>query len=184
MTTNGTDARHDRLARSVAGLRRRQGVDLPRLLLVGGSVLIPTGLIVILLGWYGAAHTSYGFEQTPYLISGGILGAALTVAGGFLYFGYWLTRILDEGRRERRELTDLLARIDGRLAAVEAASVPAGDPAGNPVPHLVSTATGSLVHRRDCPLLAGKAGLRDVDPTSPDLKACRVCQPFGPRVPA
>jgi hypothetical protein len=165
----------------VASVRRRgAGFDAEKALQIGGSVLLPTGLIVILLGWWGAAHTSYNFEQIPYLISGGMLGAAMTVAGGFLYFGYWLTRLVHEGRRERIELATLLSSIDARIAMLEVSprSAVGGDGAVGAHAALVATATGTLVHRADCPLVVGKPGLRAVDPSRKGLKACKVCQPF------
>lgn len=182
-------ARQARLAASVARLRRRSsGIETDRLLLAAGSILLPSGLIVVLLGWYGASHTSYDFEQTPYLISGGMLGAAMTVAGGFLYFGYWLTRLVHEGRRQRIELSELLVRLDNRMAVLEAAATGtlptrSGRPANGSAPGsgLVATPTGTLVHRADCPLVAGKSGLRQVsaeDPSRAGRRGCKVCQPF------
>ncbi|MHB8464739.1 MAG: hypothetical protein ACYDH6_03765 [Acidimicrobiales bacterium] len=163
-------ARQERLARGVAGIRRRAGgIDLEKALQVAGSVLLPTGLIVILLGWWGASHTSYDFEQTPYLISGGLLGAAMVVAGGFLYFGYWLARLVHEGQRQRAQLAELVAL----LSAPATASSPAEQG------QLVATATGSLIHRVDCGLVRGKSGLRRVTGVEPGLKPCRVCNPLS-----
>jgi hypothetical protein len=180
-------ARQARLAASVARLRRRSsGIEIDRVLLVAGSILLPSGLIVVLLGWYGASHTSYDFEQTPYLISGGMLGAAMTVAGGFLYFGYWLTRLVNEGRRQRIELSELLVRLDNRMAVLEAAATgtlpsSAGRAVNGSAPGsaLVATPTGTLVHRADCPLVAGKSDLRPVDDAAAaGQRGCKVCQPF------
>jgi hypothetical protein len=173
MISEPAASRQARLARGVAGIRRRSGgVDLEKALQIAGSVLMPTGLIVILLGWWGASHTSYDFEQMPYLISGGLLGAAMTIAGGFLYFGYWLTRIVHENRRERADLVDAIGRLEDRLAGL-APSAPAA------AVTLVATPTGHLVHRADCSLVQGKARLRTVDPATPGLVGCRVCDPFG-----
>jgi hypothetical protein len=163
------EARRARLAEGVAGVRARSGgIDLEKALQIDGSILIPTGLIVIILGWYGASHTSYDFQQVPYLISGGILGAAMTVAGGFLYFGYWLTKLVHESQRQRAELGRMIALLDARLS---------GSTTGN-AGELVATATGSLVHRSDCSLVAGKSGLRRVRPDEAGLRPCKVCQPF------
>lgn len=83
-----------------------------RALLLVGAGLMPLGILVILLGWYGAAHTPYVFEQIPYLISGGLLGLALVVAGGLLYFGYLLTRLIVEQRRHTADILDALDRIE------------------------------------------------------------------------
>jgi hypothetical protein len=79
---------------------------------LAGSLLMPLGLIVIGLGWFGASHTPYPFEQTAYVISGGILGLALTTVGGFMFFGSWLARIA----HQQRQQTELLAGELGRLA--------------------------------------------------------------------
>jgi hypothetical protein len=185
--TDPVAARQARLADAVVRIRRRQGFDVERALHWAGSILLPTGLVIIILGWYGAAHTSYNFEQLPYLISGGILGAAVSVVGGFLYFGYWIARVVEENRRERTDVVELLSRLDNRMAIMEAwaaGSLPG--PAGNGAapPELVATPTGTLVHRRDCSLVAGKRGLREVDPSEPGLKPCKVCQPFSDRAAA
>ena len=169
-------SRFARLASGVSGLGRRRGLDVERTLLIAGSVLVPVGVLFILLGWDGAAHTSRLFEQIPYLISGGILGGALVIAGGFLYFSYWLTRLVYEGRTQNRDLIDVLVRMDERLAALESGS---GGGAAGVSASLVATATGSMVHRRDCPVVADKAGLREVTADAPGLKPCRICEPFA-----
>ena len=67
-------------------------IPVEQVLAIVSAVLLPLGLAVMLLGWYGAAHTPYLFEQVPYLISGGILGLGLAVVGGLIYFGSWVAR--------------------------------------------------------------------------------------------
>src|SRR5437899_1419947 len=99
----------DRLARLREGVKgigrsRRAGAALERPMLIAGGVMLPLGVVFILLGWYGAAHTGRIFEQIPYAISGGILGGALVIAGGFLYFGFWLTQLVHDGRRQTQQL--------------------------------------------------------------------------------
>jgi hypothetical protein len=179
--TPAAEARQARLSSAVAGIRSRSdGFDVERALHWAGSILFPTGIVIILLGWYGAAHTSYDFQQVPYLISGGILGAALTTVGGFLYFGYWISRLVAEGRRERVELAGLLTRLDNRLAAMEAMSANGAGRSAVSASAFVATATGTLVHRPGCSLIAGKPGLRAViDPVGEGLKPCKVCEPYG-----
>jgi hypothetical protein len=121
------EERFDRLSAGVRGLRgRRRNLPADRALLVAGYVALPLGLAFIILGWWGAAHTPRLFEQVPYLISGGLLGVALVAAGGFFYFAYWLTRVVYEGRTQTDRITDLLARMDERLAALELAGGAAG----------------------------------------------------------
>ena len=80
---------------------------------LAGSLLMPLGIVAIGLGWYGAAHTPYSFEQIAYVISGGILGLAMTTLGGFLFFGSWLARIA----HQQRQQTELLAGEISRLTA-------------------------------------------------------------------
>ena len=73
-----------------------------------GAILLPLGLVVIMLGWYGAANTPYQYDQLSYLVSGGLLGLGLTFCGGFLYFGAWLARIAADQRESAKRLADTL----------------------------------------------------------------------------
>jgi hypothetical protein len=119
--------RFGRLATAVQGLRTRAaGGNLDRWLLVIGGTLMPLGVLLIILGWLGASHTPLQFEQTPYLISGGILGLALVVGGGFVYFAYWQTLRVRESREQSRELLAALGRVEGLLAS--GASTAGGPP--------------------------------------------------------
>ena len=143
------------------------------ILLIAGSVLIPLGVLAIILGWYGASHTPYQFEQTPYIISGGILGLGLIVAGGFLYFGAWMVRAAAGQRRDTDRLLDALEAMS-QLIPAGATSRPINAPA------LVTTRTGSLVHRPDCAIVAGRDDLKSVSAAqAADLKPCRMCDPLG-----
>jgi hypothetical protein len=128
--------RHNRLASSMQDLRTRAGgADKARVLLVMGGVLIPLGIVLILLGWSGVSHTTDTFEQTPYVISGGLLGLALVVAGGFCYFGYWQTQVVRAVRRDAadiRSIRDSLQHIEELLAANPALTGNGATP--NPAP--------------------------------------------------
>jgi hypothetical protein len=84
-----------------------------RWLLWAGSVLVPLGLLLIALGYRGAAHAPRVIQQIPYEISGGMLGLALVFAGGFSYFAWWLTRVVRQQER-------LAARIDAQTATLVA----------------------------------------------------------------
>src|SRR5207244_6370587 len=113
--------RHNRLASSVRELRTRAGgADKARTLLVLGGILVPLGIVLILLGWSGVSHTTDTFEQMPYVVSGGLLGLALVVAGGFCYFAYWQTQVVRAVRRDAadiRSMRDSLTHIGSLLAA-------------------------------------------------------------------
>jgi hypothetical protein len=113
--------RHNRLASSVRELRTRAGgADMARVLLTVGGILMPLGIVLILLGWSGVSHTTDTFEQTPYVVSGGLLGLALVVAGGFCYFGYWQTKVMRAVRRDAADIHSMresLQHIETLLAA-------------------------------------------------------------------
>jgi hypothetical protein len=173
------------LAASLARLRRRANlVVTQRWLAVAGGVMLPLGAVLIIAGWYGSAHTTLPWEQTPYVISGGLLGLALVVAGASFYFGYWLTRLVGG----ERELLDVLTRIEGRLQAAEAGGSGASTTNTSSTrgvvsgagAALVATRSGSLFHRPDCQVVAGRAPteLRAVDVAAPGMSACKLCAPL------
>ncbi|WP_203338477.1 hypothetical protein [Nocardioides limicola] len=138
-----------------------------------GAVLLPTGLVVIILGWYGAAHTPYQYDQLSYLVSGGLLGVGLTFCGGFLYFGAWLARIAADQRESAKRLSDtllMLAEVTSRVASVSGPKEVAGIP--------VIAGNGTTMHRRDCSLIAHREDLTPVpEDEAGHLTACRLCNP-------
>jgi hypothetical protein len=155
-------------------------------LMVIGGVLAPLGLIAVLLGWFGASHTPNSFEQVPYLISGGLLGLGLVFLGGFLYFTHWLTVLIREGRAQADRTAEALERIESLLAsAATAAAVPvASQPAASVRADvaveepLYATPNGTMLHRRDCPVIANRDNARVVGRDTPGFTPCRICQPF------
>ncbi|MGE5719718.1 MAG: hypothetical protein ACM3XQ_07585 [Nocardioidaceae bacterium] len=149
-------------------------------LFVAGAVLLPLGLVVIILGWYGAAHTPYAYDQLSYLVSGGLLGLGLTFCGGFLYFGAWLARIAADQRDSAKRLSDtllVLADVVSRSAAAPAGSQPVPAADRDPGAVLVLAGEGTTVHRADCPLVARREDLRPAGADAPGLTACRLCKP-------
>lgn len=151
------------------------------LLMVLGGVIAPLGLVVVLLGWWGAAHSPYVFEQLPYVISGGLLGLGMIFLGSFLYFTHWLTQLVKEHRVQSVAVIEAIQRLEDKLVAgIDASPVDAPliaaangvDPAGGA--DLVATARGTMAHQRDCIVVAGKSGLRRV--TADDgLDVCKLC---------
>jgi hypothetical protein len=137
---------------------------------------MPLGVILILLGWAGAARTPLPYEQNDYLISGGILGLSFVFAGGFLYFGYWQTVRISESRSQSRQLTAAIDRLEALLSG--GAGI---DKSGRAVPaprRFVATPSGSIFHSPDCPTVAGRSDLKQVDPSRTSLKPCRICNPL------
>jgi hypothetical protein len=147
---------------------------------VAGAVLMPVGIVVICLGWYGSAHSHYAYDQNVYLVSGGILGLSLTFLGGFLYFGAWLARLSADQRDAARQLADAV-----RALSAGPARTPAWSPAAAPAPasqsaeygDYVLAGNGTTVHRRDCPLIAARNDLRPYVDEQSATSTCRVCRP-------
>lgn len=161
-----------RVGRSTSGAApiRSSSALLQVVLMWAGAILMPLGIVVILLGYYGVANSVYDFEREAYQVSGGFLGLGLTFLGGFLYFGAWLARIASDNQEASRRLADtllVLADVTARAATVDARGV---DTAALPV----TTRDGSTVHRRDCALVAHRDDLVPAG-DRPGLSRCRVC---------
>src|SRR5438270_11550554 len=136
-STNGAGSRQQRLAVAVKDLRTRQSlssIPVDRWVLIAGAIMVPLGIALIVLGWYGAAHKALIIQQFPYLISGGILGLGLMITGGLAYFGYWITRLVQENRTHTRQLVEAI----DRLAAVATDEPGTGSA---PLPDAASVAT-------------------------------------------
>ncbi|UDY22241.1 hypothetical protein [Nocardioides sp. Kera G14] len=163
----------------VAPLRGNNAQLLHQALFVGGALLLPLGLIVIGLGWYGIAHTPYEYDQLSYLVSGGILGLGLTLCGGFLYFGAWMARVAADQKEASKRLADTLLVLADAVARTSAA--PAATPAAqvDPGSVLVVAGAGTTLHRADCDLLAGRDDLSPAGPNRGGLAPCRLCLPNG-----
>ena len=178
------DERHERLVSGVARLRSRTGGtgDRDRYLLVLGGVLVPLGLLCVVLGWVGASRTVLLFEQLPYIASGGLLGLALVVAGGFVYWSYWQTLLVREARSDRADTAAAFSRLEAlleRALEVQAAGATAPAVAAEPELDLVVTPRGTMLHRRDCEVVLGR---EDLKPASPDMRGarpCRLCDPLS-----
>ncbi|MGN6474419.1 MAG: hypothetical protein ACTHK4_12335 [Mycobacteriales bacterium] len=166
-----------RLSEQVRAVRTRaSGFGYDRLMLVAGGVLMPLGVILILLGWAGAARTPFAWEQTDDLISGGILGLSLVFAGGFLYFSYWNTVRINESRAQTRQVIAALGRVEALLSG--GASVEEGGRAIPAPRRFVATPSGSIFHRPDCAAVAGRSDVKAVNIERTSLKPCRICNPL------
>jgi hypothetical protein len=85
-----------------------------------GGLAIGLGFAAIVLGWYGTAHSPYLYEEIPYLISGGLLGVALVIAGGVLIRGAWSMRQVEEARRNAVAIVRSVDRLERVLRSLEA----------------------------------------------------------------
>jgi hypothetical protein len=153
-----------------------------QLLAIASAFLLPLGLAMILLSWYGASHTPYLFEQVPYLISGGLLGLGLALVGGLVYFGSWIARGAAEQRRQGEQVVALLRDIrdemrSGAVSPPAPVRRPASATNGSRPPY-VATAKGGMLHRPDCAVVAGRTDLRSIGATGDGLAPCTLCSPY------
>ena len=112
-----TDERAAELEQAVSRLRlpKLPSERAERFILLAGAVLIPVGVVVIVAGWWGAARAPFVVDQIPYLLSGGFVGLAMSLTGALLFFGYWLTRLVREGRAQTAAQLTLLEEIRDAL---------------------------------------------------------------------
>ncbi|WP_030551436.1 hypothetical protein [Streptomyces exfoliatus] len=132
-----------------------------RILLWAGLAAAAGGAVLCALGWYGISGERFAERQLPYLASCTVPGAALIVAGAVLVAtAYALpVRPPEPGRPEP--------------AGPEPGTPPAPPSAERP---LLRVPGGTLAHRADCPLVAGKPEAVEVGGAS--LAPCPVCEPW------
>lgn len=173
-----------RLRDSLANVRSRGNRwPVERIMAIIGAALVGIGIPLIILGWYGAAHTPYTFEQIPYMISGGLLGLALTVLGGLFYFAYWMTRQVHETRRQSDQTEQVYRRIESMMSS-NGHGVATPVTSSSPAAMFVTTARGSMFHRPDCVVVKGRSDVRAVTGDEKGLKPCKICDPLGEEVTA
>jgi hypothetical protein len=121
------DNQHERIEEfkeEIASMRIRPPEDRSeRAWLIAGIVLPLLGLAAIGIGWWGASGSAYPAEQLPYVISGGLLGVGLIVAGAALfvrysmtrYLRFWLLRMIYEERSQTDRTVEALDRVEQLL---------------------------------------------------------------------
>jgi hypothetical protein len=139
-----------------------------------GIVLVAAGLLVIGIGWNGAAGAGGQINgvsdlraQLPWLLSGGFLGLALVVFGAAMV-------VVHNARVDRARLEAKLEQLV-ELAAAGSAAAPASA-AG------LFVAGASSYHRPDCRLAGGRSDVSYVtgaEASARGLTPCRVCNPVN-----
>ncbi|MFG2513517.1 hypothetical protein [Streptomyces sp. NPDC048584] len=138
-----------------------------------GWAALAAGAVLCVVGWYGVSGERYAERQLPYLASCSIPGAALIIAGAVLFAHGRepLAAARGEGVEEPHSLL------------VDTGADEPGRPAGGPLAVAARTLMvpgGTLWHRADCPLVAGKADAVPVDGrlvASGELRPCPICEP-------
>ncbi|MFB7396787.1 hypothetical protein ACFV6U_34900 [Streptomyces sp. NPDC059810] len=150
-----------------------------RILLWSGLVAAAGGAVLCVLGWYGISGERFTERQLPYLASCTVPGAALIVAGAVLVVAAYAlpVRPPEPHGRETAE--------DGSGAVGDPVTGPAGDgpvTEGTPPPSSdgppLRVPGGTLAHRPDCPLVAGRPGATEAGDAA--LAPCPVCEPWPP----
>ncbi|XIE77967.1 hypothetical protein AB6O49_06625 [Streptomyces sp. SBR177] len=134
-----------------------------RLLWWAGLVAAAGGTVLCVAGWYGISGERFAERQLPYLASCTVPGAALLVAAAVLCTG-----------------AALLSRAPGRSEEAKQEEEEEDEPSAPAAPSSTGPPLrvpgGTLAHRPDCPLVAGRpeaepAGEAGLDP-------CPVCEPW------
>jgi len=144
-----------------------------------GWVLLGLGALFILIGWIGVSGTPILAKQIPYVVSGGIAGVFLAVAGAYFLGTEELRK--DSGRLDRLErMVDELHEV--LLARPDAPARPSADaeaPSANGHAY-VALAGSDTYHRADCAMVAAKPNTAKVAPSTIQrrgLQACSLCEP-------
>ncbi|MGW5864036.1 hypothetical protein ACWFRJ_17940 [Streptomyces sp. NPDC055239] len=163
-------ARPDQTARSAR-------LSAVRPMLWAAFAALATGAVLCVIGWYGVSGERFAERQLPYLASCTVPGAALIVAGAVL-FAHGRSA-LATARVE--ELYELLVTAGTPPATTgSTAAVATSD-------DILLIPGGTLWHRADCPLVAGKPEAAPADArilATGDLSPCPICEPEpAPAVP-
>lgn len=143
-----------------------------------GALFCLGGLVLVWVGWNGAASYDLGTRQFPYLISGGIAGLCLVNIGVGLF-------VVQSQRAERGRLEENLAGLTRILETlVEVSGVGAAGRNGNGDGLVLAGSTA--YHRPACHLVQDHPRLRTMTAETAaesGLAPCRDCEPeTGPSI--
>ncbi|MBC9715300.1 hypothetical protein H9Y04_22370 [Streptomyces sp. TRM66268-LWL] len=136
-------------------------------LLWAGLAAAALGAVLCVIGWYGISGERFVERQVPYLASCTLPGAALIVAGAILMAH--AARLAASG--QMNELYTLLVQEE---APPDLRRPPATSG------ELLLVPGGTLFHRADCPLVAGKPQAVPADAhalADGELDPCPICEP-------
>ncbi len=132
------------------------------------------GLVLVFLGWNGAASWNSVPAQVPYLISGGLAGLCLVVIGAAVV-------IVQNARADRAALQSTLLELQQVLGRVSGGGAAAAAGSTSGAAETVVAGLSSF-HRPSCRLVEGQSGLRTMSiaaASSEGLTPCRACDPTG-----
>ena len=150
-----------------------------------GVLLCVAGLLLVWVGWNGAASFDSATRQFPYLISGGIAGLCLVQIG----VGLWMVQSqraerarLEENLAGLSRILETLVEVTASASGSRAASGPSG--AAGPGNGLV-LAGSSAYHRPACQLVQDHPRLRTMTAemaAESGLTPCHTCEPETPTI--
>lgn len=109
-------------------LERDDSGPLQRVARFGGTVglgLVFVGIVIIFLGWNGAASFGTVPQQFPYLISGGVLGLGVMVVGSAMV-------VVENQRKDRSAMQASINELRETLEKLQLSSGPSGAASSNP----------------------------------------------------
>ncbi|RFU87078.1 hypothetical protein DY218_08815 [Streptomyces triticagri] len=150
-----------------------------------GPAVLAVGAVLCVIGWYGVSGERFTARQIPYLASCSLPGAALIVAGAVLLAQSRNLRAADRVEELYRLLVTSAPDAPDRTGRLPVATSD----------ELVRVPGGTLWHRADCPLAAGKPDVvrlddggrpagAGADETYDGLTPCPVCEPDSGPEPA
>jgi hypothetical protein len=120
---DGSPSASDRVEEFLAGVYTlqipSQTERRERRLYWSGVVIMIAGFAAIGMGWWGASGTKHVYQEIPYVISGGILGASLVVVGAVLFARYsaarllrfWLARLVADQQVQTDRVVDAITAL-------------------------------------------------------------------------
>ena len=148
---------------------------------VVGWILLGLSALFILFGWIGVSGTPVVAKQIPYVVSGGIAGVFLAIAGAYFLGTEELRK--DSGRLDRLERMvlelhqALLAREDAPAPVVAEEADSASKTNGQAY---VALSGSDMYHRPECAMVASKQGSAMLAPSTirkRQLTPCPLCEP-------
>ncbi len=133
-----------------------------------GLLFCLAGLILVWIGWNGAASYTRVDKQFPYLLSGGIAGLALVIIGVGLF-------VVQSQRADRVQLEANLTELRLILDRMTGGAV--GNGASEGSGNLV-VAGPTTYHRPNCHLVEGREGVKTMSAAAAQangLSPCRTC---------
>ncbi|HEX9713299.1 MAG TPA: hypothetical protein VGB52_12230 [Actinomycetota bacterium] len=149
-----------------------------RLALYLGIALVAAGAVIMYLGYNGAATTAVPAAQTPYIISGGLLGVGLLALGGIAVAVHVILAVQADFRVELRGMRDSIEQLAEAMTRQAFAS--GGLPSTNGHTIVMVARGASSFHREECRLVQRADHLRSIPKDEADregLAPCRICKP-------